>query len=196
MACKSCGSGFNPPQIVVQNGDSMQNLFDSGNYIPVRYNGGNYTHTIGSPTGVIVKDGLRSYGRGKYGDTFLVHKDDISAQPQTFTILAKDTQEYSDALTKFGVVKSQPKVVEKKTSAKKEVEEVIEQSPAEDVTNAPTGDTGGKLLNKSEALLIGDFAHEYGFSHTLQVVGKIKSGELKSYKNDDGKTMVYHYDED
>lgn len=238
--CKSCGSNSAPLRsldtLEINREVTMQNLFDSGKYKLVRYVGRQYTATVGSPTGIIIGDNLRNYGRGKDGDYLLVHVKDIEAAPTLFTVLAKNTQQYQDALEKYGLKEkgtmakeitsvaakhaiekaenavTEPNLTDKKVSAV-EVNEsntpTVEKVAPEDVTvnkilNAETVEPdkdsvndGGKLLSKNEAIPLKDFQDRYGFTHQFQVLAKVKSGELKSFKNDDddGKTYIYHYEE-
>lgn len=56
------------------------------------------------------------------------------------------------------------------------------------------GDTGGRILSREQAMPLKDFQDSYGFTHHMQVMAKVKSGELQSYKDDDGKTWIYHHD--
>jgi len=56
-------------------------------------------------------------------------------------------------------------------------------------------DSGGRVLSKAEALPLKEFQDTYGYSHHMQVLSKVKSGELKSFKDADDKTFIYHYDE-
>ena len=241
--CKPCGSNMAPLRSL-DNLDynqeiTMQSLFDSGNYKLVRYTGRKFTATVGSPTGVIVQDGLRSYGRGKDGDYLLVHVKDIANAPTLFSVLAKDSTQYQEALVKYGlqeknimakevisvaaraaIQKAEDSVAEVSegnakpalTDAKVDVnpeKETAQKSnivavATEDVTVKTTevtnpkdeiNDAGGRVLSKSEALPLKEFQETYGYTHHMQVLSKVKSGELKSFKDEDDKTFVYHYDE-
>ena len=63
-------------------------------------------------------------------------------------------------------------------------------NPKDDINDA-----GGRVLSKAEALPLKEFQDTYGYSHHMQVLSKVKSGELKSFKDEDDKTFIYHYDE-
>lgn len=230
--CKPCGSNVAPLRSLDNLGGNqeitMQSLFESGNYKLVRYVGRNFTATVGSPTGIIVKDGLKSYGRGKNGDYLLVHVKDIESAPTVFTVLSKDSTQYQEALEKYGLKEKtmakeitsvaaeaavsgstpEPTLTDSKVDvnpAKEEVEvsNVVAVAP-EDVTVPTTevtnpkdeiDDAGGRVLSKAEALPLKEFQDAYGYSHHMQVLSKVKSGELKSFKDEDDKTFIYHYDE-
>jgi len=202
--CKSCGSNVAPLRSFdVMEGITMQKLYDSGNYKLVRYNGRTFTTTIGSPTGVIAKDGLKNYGRAQAGDILLVHTDDIKKTPQVFTLLQKDTEPYNVGLKKYELTDSAPKAVSKKTATVAEVKATveptvevvtIEEKKIEKINEEELKDTGGRLLSKDEALPLKEFQEKYGFTHHMQVLAKVKSGELKSYKDNEDKTFIYHYD--
>lgn len=207
MACRSCGSKNNvEPRSFSDGSNAMQDLFNSGNYIPVKFVGHNYTATIGSPTGVIVADGLKNYGRAANGDYILVHKTDVQAAPQKFVLLEKGSEGYNATLLKYGLTEvearsvkavkvEKPKVEEVKIveSVKPEVKDVKEVvKPA---TKEELEDVGGELLSREQAIPMADFRDKYGYSHHMQVQAKIKSGELKSYRDEEeGITYVYHYD--
>lgn len=202
--CKSCGSNVAPLRSFdVMEGITMQKLYDSGNYKLVRYNGRTFTTTIGSPTGVIAKDGLKNYGRAQAGDILLVHTDDIKKTPQVFTLLQKGTEPYNVGLKKYELTDSAPKAVSKKTATVAEVKATveptvevvtIEEKKIEKINEEELKDTGGRLLSKDEALPLKEFQEKYGFTHHMQVLAKVKSGELKSYKDNEDKTFIYHYD--
>ncbi len=245
--CKSCGSNVAPLRSLDNLDENqeitMQSLFESGNYKLVRYSGRNFTATVGSPTGVIVKDGLKSYGRGKDGDYLLVHMKDIEAAPTLFAVLSKSSTQYQEALEKYGLKEKtvmakeitsvaakaaiqraedavteatnadvtsnpEPALTDSKVDvnpAKDEVKasNVVSVAP-EDVTARTTevtnpkdeiNDSGGRVLSKAEALPLKEFQDTYGYRHHMQVLSKVKSGELKSFKDADDKTFIYHYDE-
>ena len=241
--CKPCGSNVAPlrslDNLDANQEITMQSLFDSGNYKLVRYVGRNFTATVGSPTGAIVQDGLRSYGRGKNGDYLLVHVKDIQAAPTMFTVLSKGTAQYQEALVKYDLkektvmakeitsvasraaiaraesaVEVQPNPTDDKIQVNPTKEETVVENivpvAKEDVTvkttevtkpkeEKPTkeelSDAGGRLLSKADALPLKEFQETYGYTHHMQVLSKVKSGELKSYKDEDDKTFIYHYDE-
>lgn len=248
--CSSCGSNAAPLRSLDNTSESevtVQNLFDSGKYKLVRFVGRNFTTTIGSPTGVIVNDGLRSYGRGKGGDVLLVHVDDIQAAPTVFTVLAKGTEGYAEGMTKYGLQENETmskitsvasqaainKAVESVEAAEvQEVNEpnvtaetVDEEQPQEpkvteeaptvvetvtaDVSGAKVAETvetedvadvkgnteiSSATLSKADALPLKEFQQQYGFTHHMQVLAKVRSGELKSFKDADDNTMIYHFD--
>ena len=216
MACRSCGSKNNvEPRSFNDGSNTMQDLFNSGNYIPVKFVGHNYTATIGSPTGVIVADGLKSYGRAANGDYILVHKTDVQAAPQKFVLLEKNSEGYNATLLKYGIVEQVVRAVKPLKSEKPKLEEVkvvdsvfipsnVPNDEAEvlDVkevekpaTKEELEDAGGEVLSREQAIPMADFRDKYGYSHHMQVQAKIKSGELKSYRDEEeGITYVYHYD--
>lgn len=216
MACKSCGTPHNP--VVDMNKrermtmEKIQELFNSGKYKLVRFNGHTYTATIGSPTGIIAKDGLYNYGRGKNGDIFLVHVDDISKEPTTFTILSSGSDAYNQGLTKFELsankVEKKSKPVEVKVEVpvqeEPEEEEILSDVEEEEEPIQPQREKEEstslihetKRLSRAEAIPMADFRDAYGFTHHMQVQAKIKSGEILSYRNEDENlTYVYHYEE-
>lgn len=197
MSCNGCGGAYTP-QIEYREGRTMQDLYNTGNYTIVRYNGHVHTATVGSPTGIIAKDGLRNYGRAKAGDYLLVHVADISHSPTLFTLIDKNTEMYKMALAKFGIEetikneKSEPtkkEKVSKAQSSEEAVTEPVEQK--EQVEPTPVDTNEGLVLTKENALPLKAFQEKYGFTHHLQVLAKVKSGELYSYKDDD-TTYIYH----
>lgn len=201
----------------------MQTFFDSGKYKLVRFNGHKYTATIGSPTGVIAKDGIYNYGRGGDGDYLLVHVDDIEKAPTIFTILAKGSAAYREAMQKYRLtetvtpsvqkleaVKAETKVAQKKEEAtlvKEEIEEdeidderFVEEVEEEEeplaeqrfaLPKEQNEEEAIKFLTRDNAMKLADFRDEYGFGHHMQVLAKVRSGELFSYKDDDD-TYIYH----
>jgi hypothetical protein len=215
MACSSCGKKAKVSVDATQV-QTKQTLFDTGVFLPVVYtNYGTSTRVVGSPTGVITEFGLTSYGQAKPGDVLLVHKKDVEKTPQIFVLLQKSSNKYKDALKKFGIVENvvaleigkavvagitqafvvEEPVVEVITEAMlDEVVEPVVVMPSAAVT--PSSDNATmKLLKRSEALAMPDFMEQYGYTHHLAVHAKIRSGELKSYKNDK-VTYVYHYEGD
>lgn len=237
--CSSCGSNAAPLRSLDNTSESevtVQDLFDSGKYKLVRYVGREFTTTIGSPTGVIVNDGLRSYGRGKSGDILLVHVDDIQAAPTVFTVLAKDTVGYAEGMSKYDLQeKSMSKItsvaaqaaidkavesvqeaanIETQTEGTPQAEEapkvaaspIVVETVEADVSGAKVAETvdteevataegnSTVLLSKENALPLKDFQREYGFTHHMQVLAKVRSGELKSFKDADDNTLIYHFD--
>lgn len=66
---------------------TLKNAKAQENYVVVEYRDPqkrNYVHLITSPTGVVLKDGMRNYGTGKSGRKLRVHVDDVKATPKTF----------------------------------------------------------------------------------------------------------------
>lgn len=203
--------------------EKIQEFYNSGKYKLVRYNGQNYTSNIGSPTGIIAQDSLHNYGRGKNGDFFLVHTADIAAAPTVFTILAEGSEAQRVAASKLGITLNEVKSVAKKVTQVEVKEETttvttqvelagdeefaneFEEEPEEEevveevqTTPQPVNDdsAGFKALTREQAIPMADFRDAYGFTHHMQVQAKIKSGELKSYRDEDeGITYVYHYEE-
>lgn len=215
MACSSCGNKGkgNVNQDRRQIGENLQELYDTGNFVFAKYIGPSQTHNIGSPTGVIVEYGMGVYGRGKNGDIFLVHKKDTDKKFGKFQVIEGGAvnvaaKMYGVMLTPVNVTP----VVAAKTAApvveSVEVESVLElaentieesakltEAVNEIVAIAQENGTNDSPLKRSEAMLIKDFVPQFGYTHQLQVMAKIRVGELKSYKNDDGKTMVYHVED-
>lgn len=221
MACARCGKKV--PKVTMQKTTvEKQELFDSGRYRVVRYNGANYTHFIGSPTGVIVADNLTSYGRAKDGNYLLVHVDDIKKTPNTFVVVSGDELEKAMAeLELKPVVESTATVVAntpvtqsakvvsdettavqpKSTEVDDEIEKAIEKTEEVDEAIKEVEEIArvnlaeGKVLTRSEALSPKDFAEQYGYTHHLQVMAKVRSGELLSYEDETGKKFVYHVED-
>lgn len=50
------------------------------------------------------------------------------------------------------------------------------------------------LLTKESALPLTEFTEQYGYGHHFSVLSAEKKGELKSYKDEEGKTFIYHID--
>ena len=85
------------------------------------------------------------------------------------------------AASKVTVEPVREPVTETVDEAVKEVQEIARKNVAE-----------GRLLSKDEAMSPSEFAKEFGYSHHLQVVAKVKSGELLQYEDDKGQKLVYH----
>ncbi len=217
MSCSSCGKGKGRNGGTVNERTSMntnlQEQYDSGNFVLAKYVGPSQTHNIGSPSGVIAQFGMGIYGRGRNGDIFLVHKDDAAAKYGKFTVLSGGTIGVAEKM--LGL---KPKAIEGAEVAVvttpeapvvvAAVEPIVElvENPVEEaalltealdelVAVANTNGTNDSPLKRSEALIMKEFVPRFGFTHQLQVMAKIKSGELKSYKNEEGKTMVYHVED-
>lgn len=65
-------------------------LFDRAtdpNFVKVIYNGPDYPHLIGSPTGIIAQFGMMDYGMGKKGIEFYVHRNDLQKSPFLYTVI-------------------------------------------------------------------------------------------------------------
>lgn len=199
MACARCGKKT-PTVATVLPESGMQKLYDSGEYRVVRYNGPNYVKFIGSPTGVIVKDGLTSYGRGKNGSIILVHKDDINKQPSLFTVLKDEELTKGEKVLGLShVIESTVKVIPNTAPSTAGIatrhdlnDETVDEAVAEVEEIARKNVAEGRVLSKDEAMSPSEFAKEFGYSHHLQVVAKVKSGELLQYENEDGQKLVYH----
>lgn len=194
-----------------QKGMNLQELYDSGQFVFAKYLGPSQVHNIGSPTGVIVQFNMGIYGRGKNGDIFLVHKDDANSKFGKFLTLEGGVAITAAKLLNIvtngtAKVAAAPAVIA--TSANAEKEAIIElvQNTDTDVAKltealnelivvANDNGTNDAPLKRSEALVIKEFVTRFGFTHQLQVMTKVRSGELKSYKNEDGKTMVYHVED-
>jgi len=171
-----------------------------------KYVGPNQTHNIGSPSGVIVNYNMTIYGRGRNGDVFLVHKDDATHKEKKFMALAGGAITAAEKMLNLKPAGSSPKVnrvvvpeefqpkviIEDVVLSEDPVNEDLEVALAELKEVAEVNGTNVVPLSKSEAMLMKDFVTAYGFTHQLQVMAKIRSGELFSYKNEDGKTLVYH----
>lgn len=217
MACGSCGRKSEANRVSIATASSAapsryQELYDSGDFEVVRYVGPGYTHTIAPVTRAIVKHGMTTYGYGKSGVYFLAHVDDIKAAPNRFVKV--EGSELKTALENLGLEAKRQKVNHVETNAEivntllgmmRAVDEVTEEAKsAEDINenpsqsdklDEPVKDEGKlPLLRATEALPIAEFTQLYGFTHHLQVLAKVRSDELKSYKDEEGKLYVYHLD--
>ncbi len=224
MACSSCGNKGkgNVNQDRRQTGENLQALYDTGNFVFAKYIGPSQTHNIGSPTGVIVEYGMGVYGRGKNGDIFLVHKKDadkkfgkfqvieggainvaakmygvnitpVNLTPTTPVVAAKTVAPVEEAFVPKNIVESE--AFEEVVSGASTESDKLTEALDEIIAVASESGTNDSPLKRSEAMLIKDFVPQFGYTHQLQVMAKIRVGELKSYKNDDGKTMVYHVED-
>jgi hypothetical protein len=201
MACSRCGSkknGVIEPTRQMLSGNTLQDLYNSGEFVVAKYNGPRQIHNVGSPTGIIAQYNMTHYGRGRNGDIFLAHKNDIGGPSKKFIMLeggAKEAGEKLLGLTSPVKTVLKPKAVEKViepevveseetdiNAAVAEVEDIARQTIAE-----------GEILTREKAIQLNEFKERHGFTHVLQVMAKVRSGELLSYKNEeDGKTYIYH----
>ena len=202
MACRSCGKNktANKSTTIIET-QSLQSLYDSGNYDVVQYQGRTYTHNIGSPTGVIAQDGLSIYGRGQSGAYLLVHKQDIEKAPNIFVRLSgealakaqKSLNLTNPTVAKVSATKSIKEVKEIEAIVSKQSEIDADIKEVEAIAREKVAE--GKVIKRSEALSLKDYAEEFGYTHHLQVLAKVKSGELLSYEDENGKPMVYHVED-
>jgi len=181
--------------------DKSSELLFSGNYQLVTYTGGGYPHPVGSPTGVIVADGLSVYGISQKGKYLLVHINDIAARPDLFTVIDVTDSIYVDAAKALNVdLDYQPivpvaQIIPTFTHVddgsliilepEDETEEFIHTDKVE--VNGIVGD----IIKKEDAMLLTDFRDKFGYTHHLQVMAEIKSGQLKSEKRNK-KLYVWH----
>lgn len=214
MACAKCGKKTNVSSERTNGSSNLQELYDTGNFVLAKYLGPTQVHNIGSPSGVIAEFGMGIYGRGKHGDIFLVHKDDTRKSYNKFLALEGGSAVTASKILNINIAQASKKA---KTEEQKVVEEIVDEADVVDdvrvyeepvVTpdvvvealnelreTADTIGTNDTPLTRANAMLLKEFVPKYGYTHQLQVMTKIKSGELLSYKNEDGKTMVYHREE-
>ena len=216
MACSSCGGkGRNGGTVSERTSmnPNLQEQYDSGNWVLAKYMGPSQTHNIGSPSGVIAQFGMGIYGRGRNGDIFLVHKDDTQAKFGKFTVVsggAVTAAEKMLGLTTPGAKKVAPVaapivaptvVIEIEPEVNDDVIVPVsvtqmEQEALEEIREVATDNgTNDTPLKRSEALPMKEFVPRFGYTHQLQVMAKVRSGELKTYKNEDGKSMIYHVED-
>lgn len=193
MACSKCGKRIAPAAPTTQAG--VADLLATGNYTFVTYNGKSYTHTIGSPTGAIAKDGMFSYGRGYAGKVILAHNADIAASPALFVPLTGDALKEVMATVPTKTVKAAPKVKEVKTADIVIVNDDDDDDVVNDDDDTVNLQTDLEGLTKDDALSVTEYTARYGYTHHMQVIAKVRSGELLSYKDEDGKTMIYEVEE-
>lgn len=205
MACARCGKKKLVEQSSKIVGTNLQEFYNSGDFVLAKYAGPQQIHNIGSPSGVIAQYDMTIYGRGKFGDIFLVHKDDIKHKNSNFIELNGTAITAAEKLLSLQP-KTNAKTQEKKAVAEveKTVLGVVKESLSEaetEVANAVKeveeaariNTAEGEVLTRDTAIPASEFKEQYGFTHVLQVMAKVKSGELLSYKNEeDGKTYVYH----
>lgn len=192
MACSSCKNRRRANNTTQFQEKETNSLYETGEFQFVRYNGPSYTHNIGSRTGIIRNFGMTDYGRGKKGVVILVHNSDIRASKETFEVLREE--ELSKVLEELNLVR---KTVAKEnvTSEKKEITK--ESDVKEETKTEATAEKEEKReekrdgLTKAQAVKLTEYAEQNGYTHYLQVVAKVKAGELFSYKDEDGSTMIY-----
>jgi len=204
MACAKCGSKKGSVvEMTKQDSNDLQAKYNSGDWVLAKYNGPEQTHNIGSPSGVIAKFGMGIYGRGRNGGIFLVHKEDTLAKYGRFTAISGGAVAAAEKM--LGLT---PPVIHtvsaKAVAAVEEVANVKTIAPVETKTDDAVEEVmdiarvvvaEGRVLKRSEALLLSDFTEQYNFTHHLQVQAKIRTGELLSYRNEEGKMMVYHVED-
>lgn len=206
MACSSCSQNKGNRNTLPLKAVNFQELFDSGEYNFVTLSvPGTHTRIVGSPTGIIRKDGLTNYGRAKHGSILLVHNDDI-VKNKSFQKISLSSPLYQKALDKYRVtgVAQQPKEETVPFAERKEKilekfnktgEDVVE-TPVEPVTKTEILDNEVfNALRRSDALTLLEFRDTYGFTHHMAVLAKVRTGELKSFKEGD-TTYIYHVEDE
>jgi hypothetical protein len=201
--------------------DDAQRFWDTGDFSFAIYRGGAYTHPVGSPTGILLNEyNYRNYAeRAKHGAILLVHNDDIEDRPDLFELVTKENNE--DAFwngvqtfminTKFAMnVPAEPieAVTEFVERPKKDTitlgdnnteltSAIDDLEKKEEVNNliVDAVENDKPVLYPDTAMRISEYAEEYGYTHHLQVSAEVRKGNLKSLKRD-GKTYVYHLDEE
>lgn len=217
MACMSCqkkAAAIAANKNVIAKAESkgleaeynvLQTLYDTGEFDFVRYMGPAYTHLVSPRTNSIVKFNLANYGQGRKGDVLLVHNDDIKASPTIFVKLPKNSPIYKKYLRRIDREKNLNEVEEKaeaKTKKAAKIETVKEDIVIKPIVNETTIEVKevvkeevqhlNNIVKRSEALTTTAYAEKFGYTHHLQVLALVKSGQLKSYKNEeDDKTYVY-----
>lgn len=209
MACRSCGQTKKQGVMQMQGNTvpNQQEKYESGDWVLVQYKGPNQTHNIGSLTGVITKYDMTVYGRGRNGDFFLVHKDDLNHKDSKFIAVPANKVKTVEKILKLSSIEVKSKVIEpSKAKVEEAIAEIVEEEPTEqekkveeavdeiqDIARQVVSE--GKILKRSEALSPTEFAEVYGYTHRLQVVAKVRSGELLSYKDANDKMFVYHVED-
>lgn len=216
MACSSCQK--RQEQIAQQKqmeNKSLQQLFDTGEFEVVKYvDFGTSTRIIGLPTTAAMRYGKQSYGNAKPGTFLLVHKDDIKAAPQKFVVITNQSV-YQSALESLGLQKPQQflrenviqaptniVVIDEKAALNELLNETFEEEVPEVilVESAPVIEQEGIVLagnslyvrlKRSEAMPLAQFRDTYGFTHHIAVMARVRTGELKSFK-DGTITYIYH----
>ena len=187
---------------------NQQDKYNPGDWFIAQSKGPNQMHNIGSLSGVLRQFDMTIYGRGRNGDYFLVHKDDLNHKNSLFVavpegqvktvekILQLQPKTIVTAEQTHSLDVLQEKVAELTTSAAKTEEEIkVEEAVTEIQDIARLVVSEGKALKRSEAMTPKDFAETYGYTHYLQVVAKTKSGELLSYRDEHDKLFVYHMED-
>ena len=182
----------------------LQQRYESGDFVLAQYRGANQTHNIGSPSGAIVKYEMTIYGRGRNGDFFLVHKDDVVHKDSKFVAVPNETTRTVEkilhltplTLKKVETAQVKEAIKELTTETESTAFEKIEAAAVAEIEDiARQVISEGKILKRSEAISPSAFAEMFGYTHYLQVVAKVKSGELLSYKNEKDKMFVYHVED-
>lgn len=189
---------------------NQQDRYNSGEFVLAQYKGPGQMHNIGSVSGILRQYNMTNYGRGRNGDFFLVHVDDMKHMNSPFIAVneknVKTVEKILQLQPKSTVKEGQnvslddvlnTQFVELSTPIMKVEEGTKDESEAiaeiQEIARVVTSE--GKVLKRSEALSPKDFADMYGFSHYLQVVAKVKSGELLSYRDGNDKMYVYHVED-
>lgn len=183
---------------------NQQDKYNSGDWFIAQYRGPNQMHNIGSLSGVLRQFDMTIYGRGRNGDYFLVHRDDLNHKNSLFVAVPENQTKTVEKLLqlqpKSTTVSSEvlkQKVAELTTPVVEKTDEEIKTEEAiaeiQDVARLVVSE--GKALKRSEAMTPKDFAEAYGYTHYLQVVAKVKSGELLSYRDEHDKMFVYHMED-
>lgn len=188
---------------------NQQEKYDSGDWFIAQYRGPGQMHNIGSLSGVLKQFNMTVYGRGRNGDYFLVHKDDLNHKNSLFLAVPENQTKTVEKILQLQPKSStkaektvslnilQEKLDELITPVVQQTEREIEVEKAveeiQDVARLVVSE--GKALKRSEAMTPKDFAEAYGYTHYLQVVAKVKSGELLSYRDEHDKMFVYHMED-
>ena len=135
MGCNCANKNkLNQPNTVVnstpQTVDQVYQLLeqqDKDEFIDVIYQGPEYLHYIGSPTGIITKYNLRNYGLARKGNVVKIHIDDFNKSPWLFTKvetkLKEDLVELEEVITE--VVENHPETVVSDTEVSSSDEDQI-----------------------------------------------------------------------
>ncbi|TXI88542.1 MAG: hypothetical protein E6Q36_05300 [Chryseobacterium sp.] len=212
MACRSCGGNKKAGATIMSSTalTNQQDKYESGDWFIAQYKGPGQMHNIGSLSGVLKNYNMTIYGRGRNGDYFLVHKDDLNHKNSLFVAVpegqtkavekllqlqpkstARAEKTHSLEVLQEKVAELTTPVVEEKTEDEIKAEEAITE--IQDIARLVVSE--GKALKRSEAMTPKEFADAYGYTHYLQVVAKVKSGELLSYRDEHDKMFVYHMED-
>lgn len=189
--------------------EPLLQLYNSGDFEFVRYMGPSYNHIVAPVTRAVIAYGLKDYGMARKGNILLVHKDDIKAKPHIFVKLKEGSPVHKTQLARIGytgktskpesvkTVKTIEKTYDEPTVVEKTKNESIENSEKTNEVTSTIDDVDNSLpiINKSNAITLDEYAEQYGYTHRLQVLALVKSGKLKSFKNDEDKTLVYTVDD-